>query len=167
VTPRQTAAAAAADLKWLTNSAALLRRRVRYTPAEAMWWGLVRLLTEDLGLSLNAAAYAATAALRATNSQPRVTASTDPSGSVSIVVDLARYKSIFLANLSRALIHETPRRRGRIKSRATGDDAVSAAWRHGNDIGLLQSALERTPAERLGLLEANVEFVKAARQAPK
>jgi len=163
MTAHQTAIAAAAELKWLTNSAALLRRRLRYTPAEARWWGLVRLLTEQLGLSLKAAAGAATAALRADDSEVRVPVS-DPSGSVSMVVDLARYESIFLANLSRALLQETPRRRGRMKTRATGYDAVTAAWRYGNDISLLQSALQRTPAQRLQLLEANVEFVRAARR---
>lgn len=160
MSPRQTAVAAGADLKWLTNSAALLGRRLRYTADGARWWGLVRLLVDDLGLTLKAAADAATAALKPGHpASPPATAS---AGAVRIEVDLPRYESIFLANLSRALNQETPRRRGRV--RETTGDAVAAARRYGIDIGLLRSALERTPAERLALLDRNVEFLRAARR---
>jgi hypothetical protein len=94
-----------------------------------------------------------------------VSAGADPSGAASIVVDLRRYESTFLANLSRALQLETPRRRGRpTRDRVTGRDAVRAASEYGIDIGLLQASLRRTPAERLALLEANVEFVRAAKR---
>jgi enoyl-CoA hydratase/carnithine racemase len=156
--------AAAADLKWLTNSASLLRRALRYTPAQAKWWGLVRLLVEELGLSLKAAADIATTALSATHSSSSaLRASVDRSGSAALVVDLPRYQSIFLGNLSRALVHETPRRRGRVKQTAT-KDAVRAARDYGIDISLVRSALQRTPAERLALLEANAAFVRAMRR---
>jgi hypothetical protein len=160
MTPRQTAIAAAADLKWLTNSAALLGRRLRYTAEAARWWGLVRLLVDDLGLTLKAAADAATAALDTgkTASAPV----TNFPGAVRIEVDRPRYESIFLANLSRALNQETPRRRGRV--RATTGGAIATARRYGVDIGLLRTALERTPAERLALLDRNVEFLRAARR---
>jgi hypothetical protein len=167
MTARQTAIAAGADLKWLTNSAALLRRPLRYTAHAAKWWGLVWLFTEQLGLSLKAAANAATAALKAGGSRASVEASADPSGSASLVVDLPRYESIFLANLSRALVQETPRRRGRTKDSLAGRDAVGAASRYGIDLGLIQASLDRTPAERLAMLEANVEFVRAARKAAR
>ena len=160
------AIAAGADLKWLTNSAALLRRPVRYTAQAARWWGLVWLFTERLGLSLKAGADAAAAALRG-DPGALVEAGMDPSGSASLVVDLPRYDSIFLANLSRALVRETPRRRGRTKDPVAGRDAVGAASRYGIDLGLIQAALDRTPAERLAMLEANVEFVRAARRASR
>ena len=166
MTAHQSAVAAAADLKWLTNSASLLRRRLKYNAEEARWWGLVRLLVDKLGLSLKAAAGAATAALRAKDSVSRGSACADPSGSVSLVIDLPRYESIFLANLSRAWVHETPRRRGRTKGRAaTG--AVTAARRYGIDLGLLRSALDRSPAERLALLEQNAAFLRDMRRSPK
>jgi len=160
MTPRQTAVAAGADLKWLTNSAALLGRRVRYTEEAARWWGLVRLLVDELGLTLKAAANAATDSLATRKAAPPPI--TNSAGAVRIEVDRPRYESIFLANLSRALNQETPRRRGRVRE-ATGD-AVAAARRYGVDIGLLRSALERTPAERLALLDRNVEFLRAARR---
>lgn len=160
MTPRQTAVAAGADLKWLTNSASLLGRRLRYTAESARWWGLVRLLVDQLGLTLKAAAAAATTAL-----DPRKAASapvTNAAAAVRIEVDRARYESIFLANLSRALNQETPRRRGR--ARANTGDAIAAARRYGVDIGLMRTALDRTPAERLALLDRNVEFLRAARR---
>lgn len=160
MTPRQTAVAAAADLKWLTNSATLLGRRLRYTEEAARWWGLVRLLVDELGLTLKAAAGAATAALK--TDKGASTPATGSAGAVRIEVDRPRYESIFLANLSRALNQETPRRRGRV--RETSGDAIAAARRYGVDIGLLQTALERTPAERLALLDRNVEFLRAARR---
>lgn len=167
MTARQTAVAAGADLKWLTNSAALLRKTLRYTPQTAKWWGLVWLLTAELGLSLRAAADTATTALSQGDSSSPISASADPSGSASLVIDLPRYESIFLANLSRALLQETPRRRGRSKASRPSSDSIGAAMRYGIDVSLLKTALARTPAERLQLLEANVEFVRAARRVPE
>jgi hypothetical protein len=163
MTARQTAIAAAADLKWLTNSARLLRRTLRHTPDHAKWWGLVRLLVDELGLSLKAAAYAASTALRSPGSSSQFRASADPSGSAALVIDLPRYESIFLGNLSRALVQETPRRRGRIRQ-SSRKNAVAAARDYGIDISLLRSALERTPAERLSLLESNAAFIRGMRR---
>lgn len=164
MTARQSAIAAGADLKWMVNSAALLGRRIRYDRQQANWWGLVWLLTEQLGLSLKAAAALSTVALRKNNSSTHVIAGADPSGSASVVVDLARYESIFLANLSRALVHETPRRRGRPPRRGLKSDALTTAQDYGVDLGLVRSAIRRTPAERLALLEKNAEFVRDMRR---
>jgi hypothetical protein len=164
MTARQTAVAAGADLKWMVNSAALLGRRVRYDRQQAKWWGLVWLLTEQLGLSLRAAAAVATVALRGGSSSTHVTAGADPSGSASLIVDLARYESIFLANLSRALVHETARRRGRPPRRGLKGDALTTARHYGVDLDLIRSAIRRTPGERLALLEENAEFVRNMRR---
>src|SRR5216110_2898506 len=131
MTARQTAVAAAADLKWLTNAASLLRRRLRYDAESARWWGLVRLLVDELGLTLKAAAGAATAAL-ATGRTGSARPPTDYAGPARIEVDLPRFESIFLANLSRAMNHETPRRRGRVGARAS--DAIAQAREYGIDI---------------------------------
>ncbi|HMH86424.1 MAG TPA: hypothetical protein VK529_10805 [Gemmatimonadaceae bacterium] len=164
MTARQTAVAAGADLKWMVNSAALLGRRVRYDRQQAKWWGLVWLLTEQLGLSLRAAAAVATVALRGGSSSTQVIAGGDPSGSASLIVDLARYESIFLANLSRALVHETPRRRGRPPRLGLKSDGLTTARHYGVDLGLIRSAIRRTPAERLALLEKNAAFVRDMRR---
>ena len=165
MTARQTAVAAGASLKWIVNSAALLGKPLRYDRQQAKWWGLVWLLTEQLGLSLKAAAAASTAALGGGTSSTRVIAGGEPSGSASVVVDRARYDSIFLANLSRALINETPRRRGRPPRRGTKSDALTSARHYGVDLGLIRSAIKRTPAERLALLEKNAAFVRDMRRA--
>ena len=164
MTARQTAVAAGAQLKWIVNSAALLGRRVRYDRQQAKWWGLVWLLTGQLGLSLKAAAALATVALRGGSSSTQVTAGADASGSASLIVDLARYESIFLGNLSRALVHETPRQLGR-RPRRGSKGAVADAQRYGVDLDLIRSAIKRTPAERLALLETNAAFVRDMRRA--
>ena len=164
MTARQTAVAANANLKWIVNSAALLGRHVRYDRQQAKWWGLVWLLTEQLGLSLRAAAAVSTVALRGGSSSTHVAAGADPSGSASLIVDLARYESMFLANLSRALVHETPRRRGRPPRRGIKSDALTTARQYGVDLDLIRSAIRRTPAERLALLEKNAAFVRDMRR---
>ena len=164
MTARQTAVAAGADLKWIVNSAALLGSRLRYNRREAKWWGLVWLLTEQLGLSLRAAAALSNVALAGGISSRHVTAGVDRSGSASIIVDLARYESMFLANLSRALVHETPRRRGRPPRRGIKSDALTTAEEYGVDLGLVRSAINRTPAERLELLEKNAAFLRDMRR---
>ena len=167
MTARQFAVASAADIKWIMNSAALLRRRLRYTDSEARWWGFVRLLTEAIKLPLKTAAASATALLGVTPSSMPVTIGADPSHSASIVVDLARYDSVFLGNLSRARMHETPKRKGRPPRLAAGGQALSSAHQYGVDLGLIQSALARTPAERLAMLEANSLFLREMRKKPK
>jgi hypothetical protein len=164
MTARQTAVAARADLKWIVNSAALLGRRIRYDRQQAKWWGLVWLLVGQLGLSLRAAAALSTVALRGVGSSSQITAGADPSGSASLIVNLARYESIFLANLSRALVHETARRRGRPVRRGIKGDALATAHHYGVDLDLIRSAIRRTPAERLSLLEKNAAFVRDMRR---
>jgi len=157
----QLAIAAGAEVKWILNSAALLGRRVRHTPADARWWGLLRLLTESLKLPLQLSADVASLALRGAHTG-ELSVLTDPSGSASLRIDLRRYQSIFLGNLSRALVLETPRRRGR-PARSPGSKTLDSAERYGVDLGLLRAALERTPADRLDMLEANAAFVRSMR----
>lgn len=164
MTAAQFAIAAGTDAKWILNSAALLRRRVARSPADARWWGLVRLLTETLGLPLDAAADAATVVLRGDPKTGSIAVISDASGSASVLVDVLRYQSIFLANLSRALVHETPKRRGRPPRRHEGKAALDSALRYGVDLGLVKAALERTPATRLDTLEANAAFIREMRR---
>ena len=164
MTAHQFAIAARADVKWILNSSALLDRRVRHTPAESRWWGLVRLLTESLALPLQTAAEAATMCLGTRSEAVRIAVMADPSQSASLLIDLPRYESIFLGNLSRALVQETPRRRGRPSRVRSGAGAIDSARRYGVDLGLVQAALRRTPAERLAMLEANAGFIRGMRK---
>jgi hypothetical protein len=164
MTAHQFAIAARTDVKWILNSSALLGRQVRYTRSDARWWGLVRLLTESLALPLEAAAQAATRCLRSRNGVAKMTVKSDPSQSASLVVDMARFDSIFLGNLARALVLETPRRRGRPSRIRSGVAATSAAQDYGVDLGLVGAALARTPAERLAMLDSNLEFIRGMRR---
>ena len=113
MTLHQCAIAARAEAKWILNSSSLLGRPVRRTPADSRWWGLVRLLTESLALPLQAAAEAATRSFGTRDRAATITVRTDPSQSASLQIDLPRYESVFLGNLSRALMLETPKRKGR------------------------------------------------------
>jgi hypothetical protein len=164
VTAHQFAIAARADAKWILNSSALLGRRIRHTPADSRWWGLVRLLTRSLALPLEVAADAATRSLGTRGEAARITVIADPSHSASLSIDLPRFESICLGNLSRALVQETPRRRGRPARARTGAGSIDAARRHGVDLGLVRAALQRTPAERLEMLEANAAFIRGLRK---
>jgi hypothetical protein len=162
LTFRQLAVAATAESKWLLNSAAILRRPLRYTVKEARWWGLVRHLSDAFRLPLSTAA---TAAARALDGSSRGLTVEDPTGTAKLEIDLHRYESIFLGNLSHALVHESSKRRGRPARPNKGRDAIEAARKYGVDIGLVQSSLDRSPAERLAMAEANARLVKEMRAA--
>jgi hypothetical protein len=164
MTTHQLAIAARADVKWILNSSALLGRPVRRSRADSRWWGLVRLLTGSLGLPLQAAAEAATRSLGNKDETPKITAIADPSHSAALLIDVPRYESVFLGNLSRALVLETPRRRGRPAQLRRGAGAIDSARRYGVDLGLVEAALGRTPAERLAMLEANARFIASMRK---
>ncbi|MEO7823313.1 MAG: hypothetical protein ABIS15_06890 [Gemmatimonadaceae bacterium] len=164
MTAHQFAVAAGTDVKWIFNSASILRRRLHYTVSQSRWWGLVRLLNETLHLPLHLAAEAATASLASGSADGVVTVGADQSHSASMVVDLARYQSVFLGNLSMALVLETPRRRGRSPRPNSGNRALATAERYGIDLGLARAALARSPAQRLAMLDANSAFLREARR---
>jgi hypothetical protein len=161
----QVAIAAGADRKWLLNSAAILRRPLRYSRSEARWWGLVKHLSQTLEVSLGTAARMATASLDRHKTKRAIRP--DPTETVTLRVDIERYSSIFVGNLSRALARETPKRRGRRTPVRKGRDAIAAARNYGVDIGLLQSSLARTPAERLAIADTNARFVREMRSNRK
>jgi hypothetical protein len=165
MTLNQLAVASGADLKWLLNSSALLRRSLRPTPENARWWGLVRVLESTFGLTLANAGAGATRALSSENDGRKIAVAEDPSGSAAMSVDRLRYDSTFLANLSRAVVRETPKRRGRRAERSS--DPVSAATEYGLDIGLMQASLARNPGERLAILDNNRAFVYEMRRSKR
>jgi hypothetical protein len=163
LTFRQLAVAATAEQKWLLNSAAILRRPLRHTVKEARWWGLVRHLSGALSLPLSTAAAVAT---RAMDGPARgLAVAEDATGTIKLEVDLHRYASIFLGNLSYALVHAGSKRRGRPPRLNKGGDAIEMARKYGVDIGLVESSLDRSPAERLAMAEANARFVREMRAA--
>ncbi|MBA3646827.1 MAG: hypothetical protein H0W63_11720, partial [Gemmatimonadaceae bacterium] len=131
--------AAGADRKWLLNSSALLKRPLRLTPHHARWWGLVRILDKRFGLQLKQAASIANRTLAQRGDDGVFRAEDDPSATATLVIDKMRYDSIATANLSRAIVRETPRRRGR---RSSNQHPLAAARRYGIDIGLIEASLK-------------------------
>jgi hypothetical protein len=154
---RQVATAAGADEKWLLNSSAILGRSVHMTAESARWWGLVHVLERTFGITLRNAGSAATRALAGIADARPIIVAEDSASAASISVDVYRYDTTFLARLSVARVRETPKRRGR--RAAPSSDPIAKARALGLDIGLMQSSLSRTPAERLAILDRNRAFV--------
>ncbi len=161
MTLNQLAIAAGADLKWLQNAAAILGRPIKRTQAEAKIWALVHTLGAALELPLKRALAIATKAVNLEAAGVQVVVDPEHSRVASIVLDMNRFESTFNANLSRALVLETPRRRGR--PRSTTNDPVHDAERYGIDISLLTAALSRSVNERLTRLDGNAEFLRQLR----
>jgi hypothetical protein len=162
MTLAQFAIAVGAHPKWVQNAAALLELDLGYTADEARRLGLVKLLHEELGLTLGRSWDIAVRALEIGGVE--ATAFGTPDGVVRLLVDVERYLSDFAARLSLARTHYEPRPRGR-PPRRRARTAVERARRHGLDIGLLRDSLRLTPAERLRRLDTNREFVRALGRA--
>jgi hypothetical protein len=162
----QFAAVVQADEKWVENTARALGRQLAYSPGEARWMGLVRLLTRDLGVPATRAAELADEALEHPPDTRALRLAASPDSPAVLVLDLARYHSTFAAALSAELHHGGPRRRGRppVRKRARAYDAVAAAEAHGVDVSLLRQALDLSPAERLARLDLNAQFLGGLRR---
>jgi hypothetical protein len=162
MTNRQFAIAAGGTPKWVQNAAMILGRRFRRTPGEAKWLGLVGSLNQGLGMPLRAAATLANEVL-GKPAQATDDARDSNQGDIArIVVDRGLYYSIATARLSRALIREIPKSRGRRRRR---ENPLSTAERYGLDLELLRNSLKRTPAERLAELDQNAAFISAMRSS--
>lgn len=157
----QLAVATGGDLKWLRNSAAILGVPLRASPSSSRVWSLVRLLNTTFYFPLDVAARMAAVILPDANSRECLGVIEDEYGCGAFMLDFDRFGSIFLANLSRALNLDTPKKRGRHRPKAR--DAVAAARAYGLDIPLIESALRRSPDERLRRLDADAQFLRALR----
>jgi hypothetical protein len=167
LTQAQFAVTVRADEKWVENTARLLGIRLRYSVAEARWFGLVRLLSAEVHLPVREAARISDQTLRAGATTAVVEVAASPDGSAALTVDLARYHATFAAALATALHHHAPKVRGRPthSRRGARADVLAAATAYGVDLSLLRAGLRRTPAERLRRLDENVAFVRALRPA--
>jgi hypothetical protein len=164
MTNQQFAIAAGGTTKWVQNAAMILGRRFRRTPEEARWLGLVGSLNQGLGMPLRAAAALANEVFgkpAQTSGDARRSKQRDIA---RIVVDRGLYSSIATARLSRALVREVPKSRGRRRRR---ENPLTAAERYGLDIDLLRISLKRSPAERLAELDQNAAFINAMRSGKR
>jgi len=183
MTRSQFARSVFAGEKWVENSARLLNRRLRYTAAEARWLGLVRVLNQEVGLTLGRAAGLADEALRHRANQTDVLLGGQGDASAAVTIDLARYHSAYIAAMSAALIlggarrrgrragHSGPPRRtrkqvGRVRpSPKRAVDALTRAASYGVDVSLLREGLRTSPAERLKQLDENAGFIREMRRS--
>lgn len=170
MTRSQFAMAIHADEKWVENSARLLGLALRYTAAEALLFGLVRVLNQELGLTLAKAADLAKEALEHAPVTERAIVGRGEYGSAGVAVDLARYHSAYGAAWSAAMELGGPRRRGRPRravTRRSVGDAIERAAEYGVDIDLLRDGLRLSPGERLALANENAAFVDELRQSKR
>lgn len=164
MTRAQFAAAVRADEKWVENASLLLKRRFAYTAAEAHWLSLVRVLVEEVGLTLARSVHVADKALQLESSERKAVIA-DQDSTAGVAIDLARFHSTFAASLSAALDIGGPKRRGRTRARAKGKSiALQRAAEYGVDIDLLREGVRLTPQQRLQHLDENAAFLSAIRK---
>lgn len=159
-----------ADEKWVENSARLLKRTLRYTPAEARWMGLVRVLVQEVHLPLVRADEIADRAMRLPVDARSVNAEEGESGSAAIVLDMARYHSSHAASLSAALNLVEPGKRGRPRRRVRPSSNKSttllrAARVYGVDVQALRYGRRDSHDTRLRRLNENASFIGAMRKS--
>ncbi len=170
MTRSQFAMAVGAEEKWVENAARILGKRLRYTPLEGAWLGLVRVLSQDVGLSLLRASELASEALDRDAHTPMVVLGDTNRTNAGIAVDIARYHSSYAATLSAALELGGARRRGRPRPDVTRRDsrvALHNAAHCGIDLGLLREGLKIPVAERLRLADENASFVRELRSSKR
>lgn len=162
MTRSQFAMAVGADDKWVENTARLLRKRLKYTPMESVWLGLVRVFNQDVGLTLARSDDLAREALGCEQQASSMLLGQTETGVAGISVDLARYRSAHAASLSAALELGGEKRRGRPRPLQPGrgkQGVLDRAARYGVDIDLLREGLKIPIAERLKIADQNAAFV--------
>src|ERR1019366_9371061 len=93
MTYSQMAVATRSDRTWLNNARRLLARRMHRTPSGARWWGMLRMLNHELGLSLKSAAQVADLVLQVSTAPHRVRVAATADGAVALRIDLERFHS--------------------------------------------------------------------------
>lgn len=119
-------AAVGCNPKWLYNAAARLKRPIRRTPADAVWWRLVHAITTGMRAPVLDAATAATLLLRLGPDAGRVRLQASSDDAVSLSVDLSRFHDGAAVALAAARAFTTPRRRGRPRRRPREQTRVTA-----------------------------------------
>jgi hypothetical protein len=98
---------------WLNNSRRILGRRLHRTPSGARWWGMVRMLSHELGLPLKSAARVADLVLQGSSAPHRVRIAATVDGTVAVRIDLERFHSTANALLAAAFTFGESRTPGR------------------------------------------------------
>jgi hypothetical protein len=159
----QFAVAVGASPRWVLNALARLGLPRRYNEPLARRMALCRFISEAAHTPLPDALRLADRALR--EADPGSTWRLEGKAGVSLVVDLPRFFTAYGANLALALNAYGEKPRGRRPSRR--GSAIERARAYGVDLTLFDSALRRSPADRLKLLDENMEFVRKLRGAAR
>lgn len=107
------AIATRSDRTWLNNARRILGRRLHRTPNGARWWGMVRMLSHELGLPLNSAARVADLVLHGSGAPHRIRVAASSDGALALRIDLERFHSTANASLSAAFAFGGSRGPGR------------------------------------------------------
>ena len=152
----QFAAAVSAPRKWVLNAHAVLGLEPEYSVERAKTFAVARMLENAWSIPLKRAFRLAEEilALPEDEAEWRIVAE---DGLTTLSVDRNRVLSRFAATLSFALEGYSERRSGR--PRRKGSTGIAAAREYGVDVSLLESSLERTPAERLRRLDCDAAFI--------
>jgi len=141
----QFAVAVGASPRWVLNALARLRLPRRYGEPLARRLALARFISEAAQTPLPDALRLADRALH--EATPASSWRLEGPGGVSLAVDLPRFFTTYGAHLALALNHYGEKPRGRRPSHR--GSAIERAKAYGIDVTLLDSALRRTPEERI------------------
>jgi hypothetical protein len=155
------AAAVGASPRWVLNAFARLGLPRRYNEPLARRTALCRFIGAAVQMPLPEAMRLAERILREADVQG--TWRVEGLGGVALEVDLPRFFTTYGANLALALNAYGEKPRGRRPSRR--GSAIARARAFGVELSLFDSALRRTPEQRLKLLDENMEFVRKVRGA--
>jgi hypothetical protein len=155
----QFAMAVGASPRWVLNALTRLHLPRRYGEALARRLSLARYITEAVRTPLPYALRLADRTLR--EADPHGTWRLEGPGGVSLVVDLPRFFTTYGANLALALNSYGEKPRGRRASRR--GSAIERARAYGVDVTLLDSALRRTPEERIRRVAEDMAFLSEIR----
>ena len=111
----QFAIASRSSVTWLNNARRLTGRRIHRTPNGARWWGMIRTLNTELGISLGSAVLLADTILGAPHTTHRVRIAASADLAIALHFDLERFHSTANAALAAALAFSQPKSRGRPK----------------------------------------------------
>jgi hypothetical protein len=155
----QFAVAVDASPRWVLNALTRLGRSRRYGEPLARRLALARFLSLAAGTPLPEAFQVAERVLR--EADPHGTWRLEGSGGVAVSVDMPRFFTTYGAHLALARTSYGERPRGRRPSRR--GSAIERARAYGVDLTLFDSALRRTPVERLRLLDENMQVMRRLR----
>lgn len=155
----QFAVAVGAAPRWVLNALSRLKVRRRYSEPLARRLALVRFLGEGTGMSLSDAWCLAKELLAKT--ELTGTWRRESPGGVTLTVEMPRFYTNYGANLSLALNKYGERLRGR-RPRLK-KSAIQRAKEYGVDVTLIDSALRRTPEERLRMVSEDMAFLSEIR----